>query len=198
MWVNLVVLELHVPQWTVEPCPARGLPDPLVFDLDPGDGATIVQCARVAQRLRAVLVADGLAPVATNSGSKDMQVYAGVRAEQPEPMSVYAKALAERLARETPGPGGVDDDQGVAGRPGIDRPESERSRQHHYGAYSLRDRALPTVLTRSPGTRSTAAAVSRRWCSPHPTSSTGSTDSVPWSRTWPRSAPSYHRGHATR
>ncbi len=144
---NLAALELHVPQWTVDPGPARGLPDRLVFDLDPGDGATIVHCARVAQRLREVLVADGLAPVAKTSGSKGMQVYAGVRVARPEATSVYAKAVAERLARETP-------DLVVSrmtkalrvGRVLIDWSQNNPAKTT-VAPYSLRGRARPTVST---------------------------------------------------
>jgi bifunctional non-homologous end joining protein LigD len=96
---NLAALELHVPQWIVGPGPVRRPPDRLVFDLDPGP---VVECSRVAERLREILVADGLTPVAKTSGSKGLQVCCGVRAHIPERPSQYAKALAEQLAGETP------------------------------------------------------------------------------------------------
>jgi bifunctional non-homologous end joining protein LigD len=99
---NLAALELHVPQWTVGPGPAPRMPDRIVFDLDPGPGTTIVECCRVAERLHDILVDDGLTPVAKTSGSKGMQLYAGVRVRTPERTSIYAKALAERCAHETP------------------------------------------------------------------------------------------------
>jgi hypothetical protein len=67
---NMAALELHIPQWTVAPDGARGTPDRLVFDLDPGPGTTIVECCRVAERLRELLLADGLTPFAKTSGSK--------------------------------------------------------------------------------------------------------------------------------
>ncbi|MFL6113305.1 MAG: ATP-dependent DNA ligase, partial [Catenulispora sp.] len=57
---NLAALELHVPQWTVGPRGARRSPDLLVFDLDPGEGVSIVDCCRVAERLRERLAGDGL------------------------------------------------------------------------------------------------------------------------------------------
>lgn len=76
---NLAALELHVPQWTIDRRstriggePARGTPDRLVFDLDPGPGTSIVDCAKVATRLAELLTADGLTPFATTSGSKGM------------------------------------------------------------------------------------------------------------------------------
>ena len=51
-------------------------PDLLVFDLDPGAPATIVDCCRVAEALRPVLEADGLAPLPKTSGGKGLQLYA--------------------------------------------------------------------------------------------------------------------------
>ncbi len=100
---NLAALELHVHQWTVGPGDdERSTPDRLVFDLDPGPGATVVDCCRVAERLYDVLVEDGLTPVAKTSGSKGMQLYAGIVTTDGGEPSRYAKALAERLAAETP------------------------------------------------------------------------------------------------
>ncbi|MEV7098303.1 non-homologous end-joining DNA ligase [Amycolatopsis sp. NPDC051045] len=99
---NLAALELHVHQWTVGPGGERGTPDRLVFDLDPGPGATVVDCCRVAERLHDVLTGDGLTPVAKTSGSKGLQLYAGIVTTDGGEPSRYAKALAERLAAETP------------------------------------------------------------------------------------------------
>ena len=42
---NLAALELHTPMWRY---PHIGEPDLLVFDLDPGPPATIVECCEVA------------------------------------------------------------------------------------------------------------------------------------------------------
>jgi DNA ligase D-like protein (predicted polymerase)/DNA ligase D-like protein (predicted 3'-phosphoesterase) len=99
---NLAVLELHVPQWRVDDDDVVQPPDELVFDLDPGEGTTVVDCARLAERLRGVLVADGLTPCPKTSGSKGMQVSAAVRVDDPGRTSAYAKNVAELLARETP------------------------------------------------------------------------------------------------
>lgn len=98
---NLAALELHVPQWTVSGG-VRNPPDRLVFDLDPGPGTTIVHCCRVAERLFDVLTADGLLPVATTSGSKGLQVYAGIEATSSQAPSAYAKAIAMAFERDTP------------------------------------------------------------------------------------------------
>ncbi|NIJ10194.1 bifunctional non-homologous end joining protein LigD [Saccharomonospora amisosensis] len=103
VWVaHLASLELHIPQWTVGPRDGRKNPDLLVLDLDPGAPATIVECCRVAVRLREVLEAEGLTVLAKTSGSKGLQLYSPVRTSSPERTSQYAKALAEVLAREQP------------------------------------------------------------------------------------------------
>ena len=99
---NLAVLELHVPQWRVDEQGGVETPDELVFDLDPGEGTTVVECARVAERVRGILADDGLWACPKTSGSKGMQVSAAVRVTDPAATSAYAKSVAERLARETP------------------------------------------------------------------------------------------------
>jgi DNA ligase D-like protein (predicted polymerase)/DNA ligase D-like protein (predicted 3'-phosphoesterase) len=99
---NLAVLELHVPQWRVDDDGAVRPPDELVFDLDPGEGTTVLECARVAERVRDLVAADGLVLCPKTSGSKGMQVSAAVRVDDPARTSAYAKAVAEHLARETP------------------------------------------------------------------------------------------------
>ncbi|PXY34187.1 ATP-dependent DNA ligase [Prauserella sp. PE36] len=103
MWVaNLASLELHIPQWTVGPRGARRKPDLLVFDLDPGEPATIVECCEVALRLRDELAEDGIEAHPKTSGSKGMQLYAPVRVRSAERTSEYAKQLAERLEQAMP------------------------------------------------------------------------------------------------
>ncbi|TVT08242.1 DNA ligase D [Amycolatopsis bartoniae] len=144
---NIAALELHVPQWTVAPGPKRRPPDRLVFDLDPGEGTTIVECCRVAERLREVLAADGLTPFAKTSGSKGMQVYAGIRTRSADAPSKYAKALAERFAAETPDL--VTAKMAKALRPGkvfIDWSQNNPAKTT-VAPYSLRGRDRPTVST---------------------------------------------------
>ncbi|EWM19842.1 DNA ligase D [Kutzneria sp. 744] len=144
---NLAALELHVPQWTIGPGPVRRAPDRLVLDLDPGPGVGLVECARVAERLYDVLVADGLTPVAKTSGAKGMQVYAGIRTRIPDRPSQYAKALAERLAVETPKL--VTAKMAKALRSGkvfIDWSQNNPAKTT-VAPYSLRGREHPTVST---------------------------------------------------
>lgn len=100
--VNLGSLELHVPQWRVEdgtPVP----PDRLVVDLDPGPGAGLPECSRVALMVRERLEAVGLQTRPVTSGSKGMQLYAELEGTRTsDEVSAVAKALAEQLAEQHP------------------------------------------------------------------------------------------------
>jgi bifunctional non-homologous end joining protein LigD len=112
VWLaNLAALELHVPQWRVPPGKSRSASpkrarkprtDLIVFDLDPGPPATIVECCEVAVALRDLLEADGLRPMAKTSGSKGMQVSAPVEVSDPDLTSRYAHGLAKQLERDMP------------------------------------------------------------------------------------------------
>lgn len=100
---NLAALELHTHMWRVSDDGRPLPPDLVVFDLDPGPPATIVECCQVAQQLRPLLEADGLQPLAKTSGSKGLQLYA--RADgfaSSEETSSYAKGLAQRLESASP------------------------------------------------------------------------------------------------
>jgi bifunctional non-homologous end joining protein LigD len=96
---NLAALELHTPMWRL----ARAVkPDLLVFDLDPGPPATVVECCAVALLLRPQLTGLGLDPVAKTSGGKGLQIYATVSGNTSEQTSDLAKELAERLEADEP------------------------------------------------------------------------------------------------
>jgi bifunctional non-homologous end joining protein LigD len=95
---NLAALELHVPMWRVGARRRADRPDLLVFDLDPGPPATIVECCQVALALRERLRADGLSAYPKTSGSKGMQLYVPLDARSPwEDVHGYAKLLAREL-----------------------------------------------------------------------------------------------------
>jgi bifunctional non-homologous end joining protein LigD len=145
---NLAALELHVPQWRVGPRgAAQQLPDLVVFDLDPGEGTTVVDCARVAERIAERLAEDGLVAYPRTSGGKGMQLYLPVTVSQAERTSEFAKALAEELAREQPGR--VTAVMAKARRRG--KVFVDWSQNNPYkttiASYSLRGRARPTVAT---------------------------------------------------
>ncbi|GAA5103557.1 non-homologous end-joining DNA ligase [Haloechinothrix salitolerans] len=144
---NLAALELHVPQWTVTADGEQATPDRLVFDLDPGAPATIVECCRVAESLREVLTADGLTPVPKTSGSKGLQLYCAVRTSGPDETSRYAKVVARRLAREQPTL--VVSTMAKSARTGkvlIDWSQNNPSKTT-VAPYSLRGKEIPTVST---------------------------------------------------
>jgi bifunctional non-homologous end joining protein LigD len=141
---NLAALELHTPMWRF---PHLCEPDLLVFDLDPGPPATIVECCRVAVLLRPLLAELGLGPVAKTSGGKGLQLYASVAGMTSQETSDLAKQLAERLEQEQPRL--VVSRMTKALRPGkvlIDWSQNNAAKTT-VAPYSLRARAQPTVST---------------------------------------------------
>jgi len=160
MWAaNLASLELHVPMWRF-PCPGPGAahdsapapehglePDLLVFDLDPGAPATIVDCCRVAEALRPVLADAGIDALPKTSGGKGLQLYARVSGMTAEQASALAKDFAERMERELPRL--VVSRMTKSLRPGkvlIDWSQNNGSKTT-VAPYSLRAREHPTVST---------------------------------------------------
>jgi bifunctional non-homologous end joining protein LigD len=141
---NLAALELHTPMWRY---PKVGEPDLLVFDLDPGPPATVVECCQVALLLRPLLEKMDLQPVAKTSGGKGLQLYAAVRGLTSEQTSSLAKDLAEMLEVEHERL--VVSKMTRALRPGkvlIDWSQNN-SAKTTVAPYSLRARSQPTVST---------------------------------------------------
>jgi bifunctional non-homologous end joining protein LigD len=141
---NLAALELHTPMWRY---PHLGEPDLLVFDLDPGPPATIVECCEVALHLRPLLTELGLTPVAKTSGGKGLQLYAAVADVTSQETSDLAKELAERLEEEQPKL--IVSRMTKALRPGkvlIDWSQNNAAKTT-VAPYSLRARPQPTVST---------------------------------------------------
>lgn len=102
IWVgNLASLELHVPLARV-PSPAK--PDSMVFDLDPGDEADILECVRVALILRDLLSSMNLVTYVKTSGMKGLHVYAPLNSEETtfEETRKFSKAVAEVMQRNYP------------------------------------------------------------------------------------------------
>jgi bifunctional non-homologous end joining protein LigD len=144
---NLAGLELHVPQWTVNSGGEPQTPDLVVFDLDPGPPATVVECARVAETIRELLVRDGLQGHAKTSGSKGLQVYAAVRTTDATDTSTYARQVAEQLAAQRPEE--VVSRMAKAARRGkvlVDWSQNNPAKTT-VAPYSLRGRVQPTVST---------------------------------------------------
>ena len=141
---NLAALELHTPMWRY---PHIGEPDVLVFDLDPGPPATIVECCRVAELLRPLLTDRGLTPVAKTSGGKGLQLYAAVTGMTSPETSDLAKGMAEQLEEYEPAL--VVSKMTKALRPGkvlIDWSQNNAAKTT-VAPYSLRARPQPTVST---------------------------------------------------
>ncbi|MGX1547509.1 non-homologous end-joining DNA ligase [Streptomyces adustus] len=99
MWAANLVTEFHTPQWVVQEAEAA---DRIVFDLDPGSPATVVECCEVALWLRERLAADGIEAYAKTSGSKGLHLVAGVRGATSGRVSEYAKELAVEAERAMP------------------------------------------------------------------------------------------------
>lgn len=75
----------------------------VVFDLDPGEGADLEDCAEVAQLLRKALVAIDLESFAKVSGSKGIQVYVPLNRGVPHAVTeTFAQTVANELARAYP------------------------------------------------------------------------------------------------
>ncbi|MET9700635.1 non-homologous end-joining DNA ligase [Streptomyces sp. NPDC006529] len=142
MWAANLVVEFHTPQWTT----ARpAVADRLVFDLDPGAPAGVVECCAVALWLRERLAADGLEAFAKTSGSKGMHLSVPVEPTPSARVSAYAKALAQEAERELPEL--VVHRMTKALRPGkvfVDHSQNAAAKTTA-APYTLRARALPTV-----------------------------------------------------
>ncbi|HEX9529977.1 MAG TPA: non-homologous end-joining DNA ligase [Acidimicrobiales bacterium] len=101
VWVaNLASLELHP---SLSMADRIEQPTTVVFDLDPGAPATIVECARVGLELREVFDQLGLECFAKTSGSKGMQLYLPLNSEVTyERTKPFALAVAQLLERRRP------------------------------------------------------------------------------------------------
>ncbi|HEX3434934.1 MAG TPA: DNA ligase D [Solirubrobacteraceae bacterium] len=147
VWLaNLAALELHTPLALAD---MTERPTALVFDLDPGEPATIVQCCRVALTLQGMFENLGLQSFAKTSGKKGLQLYLplngpDVAFAQTKP---FAKAVAELLEQSEPQL--VVSTQTKARRTGkvlIDWSQND-SRKTTVCVYSLRATPRPTVST---------------------------------------------------
>ena len=147
VWVaNLADLELHVPLARAQ---TYHQPDHLVFDLDPGAPADLVQCCEVALLLRGLFESLRLACFGKTSGSKGLQVYVplnvpGVTYEDTKP---FARAVAETLERERPSLIVSNMKKSLrAGKVLVDWSQNDPHKTT-VCVYSLRARERPTVST---------------------------------------------------
>jgi len=90
---NLASLELHVP---LARAGSPQTPDSMVFDLDPGDEASILDCARVALILRDLLSQIGLVSYVKTSGQKGLHVFVPLNRKDTtfEDTKTFSKTVA--------------------------------------------------------------------------------------------------------
>lgn len=147
VWMaQLAAIELH-PSLSRSRAPKR--PTVLAFDLDPGPPADVVDCSRVALRLREVLAQLDLECFAKTSGSKGMQLYVPLNTKTSyEETRPFAQALAQLIAKQTP-----DDVLAKMGKK-TDRSGKvlidwyqNNERKTTISVYSLRARERPTCST---------------------------------------------------
>ncbi|MEV0295902.1 ATP-dependent DNA ligase [Nocardia sp. NPDC050710] len=95
-------LEVHVPQWRFDG-DEIGYATRLVFDLDPGPGAGLAECARVALLVRDLVEGIGLHAFPVTSGSKGIHLYVPLeRVLSPGGASTVAKQVATNLEKLHP------------------------------------------------------------------------------------------------
>ncbi len=101
VWVaNLATLELHT---FLHSAGRLDQPKVIVFDCDPGEGADILDCARVALMLREVFQDLHLDSYAKVSGSKGLQVYAPLNLPITyDQTQQLAQGIAQLLAQREP------------------------------------------------------------------------------------------------
>ena len=102
VWLaNLAAIELHTPLARVR---AMQRPTALVFDLDPGAPAGVLECARVALALHGTFERLGLQSFVKTSGSKGLQVYVPLNRREVSYAHTkpFARTVAELLERAEP------------------------------------------------------------------------------------------------
>ncbi len=142
---NLAALEIHSP---MARCGDLESPTMLVFDLDPGSPATIVECCQVALEIQEVLTTIGLDAYAKTSGSKGLQLYIPLNTpHEHDHCSDFALAVAQLLEQKLPKL--VLSNMAKAARKGkifIDWSQNSRHKTT-VAPYSMRAKDRPTVST---------------------------------------------------
>jgi bifunctional non-homologous end joining protein LigD len=143
VWLaNQGAIELHPFQWRLD---APRQPTVLVFDLDPGPPADLVDCARVALRLRELLAELGLSSYAKTSGSLGLHLHVPLGLPHDgEHLKTFARAVAEALAQQHPSVVAEMEKTRRAGKVFVDWLQNDATRQT-VAPYSLRGLPWPTV-----------------------------------------------------
>ncbi len=146
VWLaNLAALELHPSLALAKDitCPTE-----MVFDLDPGPPANIVQCCQVGLWLREIFEHFGLRSFPKTSGSKGLQVYVPLNTSTNyDATKTFAHALAQLLEHDHPEM--VVSDMKKTLRTGKVLVDWSQNDEHKttIAVYSLRAREHPTVST---------------------------------------------------
>lgn len=142
---NLAAIELHP---NLQRSPDLDTPTHVVFDLDPGPGADIITCCRVAMLLRELFDRLSLQSFAKTSGSKGLQLYVPLNTPATfEQTGDVSLAFAQLLEKQQPDL--VVTQQNKELRPNkvlIDWSQNSRHKST-VAVYSLRARERPTVST---------------------------------------------------
>jgi bifunctional non-homologous end joining protein LigD len=94
---NLAALELHTPMSRAHDIANATM---VVFDLDPGPGVGMTECAQIALMIRDALAVLDLELVAKTSGSKGLQVYLPLNSDTTQDHArSFALALAELMEK---------------------------------------------------------------------------------------------------
>jgi bifunctional non-homologous end joining protein LigD len=146
VWLaNLAAIELHPSLALAKDitCPTM-----MVFDLDPGPPANIVQCCQVGLWLREIFEHFGLQSFPKTSGSKGLQIYVPLNTPTKyELTKTFAHALAQLLEQEHPDTVVSDMKKNLrTGKVFVDWSQNDEHKTT-IGVYSLRARERPTVST---------------------------------------------------
>jgi bifunctional non-homologous end joining protein LigD len=143
---NLAALELHTPMGSA---PDTMVPTMVVFDLDPGPPADVIDCARVALLLQQVFERLGLVSRPKTSGAKGMQVYVPLNRPDTtfEQTRSFARSVGQLLEKVHPDQVLTSMDKGQrTGKVFVDWSQNHLIKTT-VCAYSLRARERPTVST---------------------------------------------------
>ncbi|MGA9528856.1 MAG: non-homologous end-joining DNA ligase [Terriglobales bacterium] len=146
VWIaNLASIELHP---SLSRAPDIATPTMIVFDLDPGPPANIIQCAQVGLWVKDIFDHFGLQSFPKTSGSKGLQIYVplNTRTSYGE-TKAFAHAIARLLEQEHPEL--VVSDMKKAVRTNKVFVDWSQNDEHKttISVYSLRARERPTVST---------------------------------------------------
>jgi bifunctional non-homologous end joining protein LigD len=146
IWMaQLAAIELH-PSLSLARKPEQ--PTVLAFDLDPGPPANVIDCCRIAVRIRELFGHFDLECFPKTSGSKGLQVYVPLNSKADyDGTKPFARAIAQMLEKQTPKE--VVSKMAKVGRKGkifVDWSQNHPSKTT-VAVYSLRARERPTAST---------------------------------------------------